>query len=99
MTPVSRARANDVVLDDESVSAQHCRVRPEGGRFVVYDMGSTNGTRVNDRVVANHPLSEGDVIRIGGTSLEFRIDHGVWGGCSERERRRILRQRRLTAPR
>ena len=28
-------------------------------------------------------------------ALEFRIDHGVWGGCSERERRRILRQRRL----
>ena len=32
-------------------------------------------------------------------ALEFRIDHGVWGGCSERERRRILRQRRLTARR
>jgi WhiB family redox-sensing transcriptional regulator len=30
-------------------------------------------------------------------ALEFRIDHGVWGGCSERERRRILRQRRITA--
>ena len=32
-------------------------------------------------------------------ALEFRIDHGVWGGCSERERRRILRRRRLTAHR
>jgi WhiB family transcriptional regulator, redox-sensing transcriptional regulator len=29
-------------------------------------------------------------------ALTYRIDHGVWGGCSERERRRILRQRRLT---
>ena len=29
-------------------------------------------------------------------ALVYRIDHGVWGGCSERERRRILRQRRLT---
>ncbi len=27
-------------------------------------------------------------------ALENRIDHGVWGGCSERERRRILKQRR-----
>lgn len=27
-------------------------------------------------------------------ALEHRIDHGVWGGCSERERRRILRRRR-----
>jgi WhiB family redox-sensing transcriptional regulator len=30
-------------------------------------------------------------------ALEHRIDHGVWGGCSERERRRILRRRRLAA--
>lgn len=28
-------------------------------------------------------------------ALENRIDHGVWGGCSERERRRILKRRRL----
>jgi WhiB family redox-sensing transcriptional regulator len=30
-------------------------------------------------------------------ALEHRIDHGVWGGCSERERRRILKRRRLAA--
>lgn len=30
-------------------------------------------------------------------ALEYRIDHGVWGGCSERERRRILRRRREAA--
>lgn len=31
-------------------------------------------------------------------ALENRIDHGVWGGCSERERRRILKRRRAAAP-
>jgi WhiB family redox-sensing transcriptional regulator len=30
-------------------------------------------------------------------ALQFRIDHGVWGGCSERERRRILKRRRVAA--
>ena len=30
-------------------------------------------------------------------ALENRIDHGVWGGCSERERRRILKRRRVAA--
>jgi WhiB family transcriptional regulator, redox-sensing transcriptional regulator len=30
-------------------------------------------------------------------ALTYRIDHGVWGGCSERERRRILKRRRLAA--
>ena len=37
--------------------------------------------------------------RDGRVALTYRIDHGVWGGCSARERRRILRQRRLTAAR
>jgi WhiB family redox-sensing transcriptional regulator len=32
-------------------------------------------------------------------ALTYRIDHGVWGGCSERERRRLLRSRRLTPAR
>jgi len=32
-------------------------------------------------------------------ALSYRIDHGVWGGASERERRRILRARRLAARR
>lgn len=30
-------------------------------------------------------------------ALAHRVDHGVWGGCSERERRRIARQRRIAA--
>jgi len=30
-------------------------------------------------------------------ALDYRIDHGIWGGCSERERRRILRRRRVGA--
>lgn len=30
-------------------------------------------------------------------ALTYRIEHGVWGGCSERERRRILRRRRVSA--
>jgi WhiB family transcriptional regulator, redox-sensing transcriptional regulator len=32
-------------------------------------------------------------------ALTYRIDHGVWGGCSERERRRMLRRRRVTITR
>ncbi len=71
---IGRARANDVVLDDTSVSSQHCRVRPEQGRFVLYDLKSTNGTMVNGRRVDRHPLEEGDVIQVGETNLQFRRD-------------------------
>lgn len=73
-TSLGRARANDVVLEDVAVSSQHCRIRPEQGRFVLNDLNSTNGTLVNDRRVSRHVLAEGDVIRIGETSLEFRLE-------------------------
>ena len=72
-TSVGRARANDVVLDDEAISGQHMRIRPEDGRFVLHDLGSTNGTRVNDRRISQHALHDGDVIRVGDTSLRFRL--------------------------
>jgi hypothetical protein len=75
-TSVGRARANDVVLEDESISAQHMRIRPEDGRFVLHDLGSTNGTRVNDRRVSRHPLEDGDLVRVGDTCLRFRLSQG-----------------------
>ena len=73
-TSIGRARANDIVLDDVAVSSQHCRVRLEDEQFVVHDLDSTNGTRVNDRRVTRHVLSEGDVIQVGETRLEFRTE-------------------------
>ena len=73
---MGRARANDVVLEDEAISGQHMRIRPEDGRFVLHDLGSTNGTRVNERRVSRHPLQDGDVIRVGDTSLRFRLSQG-----------------------
>jgi hypothetical protein len=76
---IGRARANDVVLDDASVSSQHCRVRPEAGGFVVHDMKSTNGTQVNGRTIDRHLLADGDVIQVGETSLQYR--RGRKGGA------------------
>ncbi len=72
-TSIGRARANDIALEDEAISAQHLRIRPEEGRFVVHDLGSTNGTKVNDRRVSKHVLQDGDVIRVGDTSLRFKL--------------------------
>jgi Mg-chelatase subunit ChlD len=71
-TSIGRSRANDIQVEDVSISGQHCRVRPEDGRFVVHDLRSTNGTLVNEKKVSRHVLEEGDVIGIGETSLQFR---------------------------
>jgi hypothetical protein len=72
-TSVGRARANDIALEDEAVSGQHFRIRPEEGGFVLHDLGSTNGTKVNERKVGRHGLQDGDVIRAGDTSLRFKL--------------------------
>jgi Mg-chelatase subunit ChlD len=69
---IGRSRVNDIQINDVSVSAQHCRVRPEDGRFVLHDLKSTNGTLVNEKRVGRHVLEEGDVITIGETAIQYR---------------------------
>ncbi|HEY3119807.1 MAG TPA: FHA domain-containing protein, partial [Vicinamibacteria bacterium] len=75
-TTLGRAKDNDVPIDDRAVSNRHCRIRPaDGGLFEIVDLKSTNGTFVNRRRVSRQPLAPGDVIKIGESTLEFRMDH------------------------
>jgi len=62
----------DIVVSDPGASRQHARVRFDGERFVVSDLGSTNGTLVNDIRTDERALADGDRITIGSTVLEFR---------------------------
>jgi hypothetical protein len=71
-TSLGRGPENDIVVSDSAVSGQHCRIQPEGGRFVLHDLQSTNGTFVNERRIGRQLLSEGDVIRLGDTWIEIR---------------------------
>ena len=50
------------------------------------------GVQVAQRICAECPVRAECL----DYALDNRVDHGVWGGASERERRRLLRQRRLT---
>jgi hypothetical protein len=74
ITCIGRAKANDIVLDDVSVSAQHCRIRYESGRFVLRDLKSTNGTFVDEQRISCHALEAGDVVKLGETYLQFKMD-------------------------
>ena len=53
-------------------SRRHAEIRRDGADFVIVDLGSTNGTLVNDQQVAEATLEDGDRITIGRTVLEFR---------------------------
>jgi von Willebrand factor type A domain/FHA domain len=74
VTSIGRAKANDIILEDVAISSQHCRVRPENGSFVVHDLRSTNGTFLNERRITRSPLASGDILKVGETSLQFRMD-------------------------
>jgi hypothetical protein len=64
----------DVVVDDEAASRYHASVTHRGGKFILTDMGSTNGTFVNRKPVRELELKNGDQIRIGITVLAFEVD-------------------------
>ena len=69
---LGRLPESDVVVNDPGASRQHARISNADGEFVLADLGSTNGTLVNDRSVREHALADGDRITIGETVLEFR---------------------------
>jgi hypothetical protein len=69
---LGRGSSNDIILQDSQVSRQHAELSQQGDQFVIRDLGSTNGTYVNDeRVVGSRPLRPGDRIRIGDTILAY----------------------------
>jgi pSer/pThr/pTyr-binding forkhead associated (FHA) protein len=73
--PVLIGRANDstLVLEDDYASTRHARISLQDGRWVVEDLGSTNGTYLGQRKVDGPvPLDVGVPVRIGKTVLELR---------------------------
>jgi pSer/pThr/pTyr-binding forkhead associated (FHA) protein/subtilisin family serine protease len=69
-----RSSDSDVRLSDALVSRRHAYVDQRGGEFVITDLGSTNGTFVNDRPIREQPLRDGDEIRVGNSYVRFCTD-------------------------
>ena len=61
-------------LDSASVSRRHARIVITGAGATVEDLGSRNGTHVNDRAVTGPtPLADGDEVRLGTVRMTFRV--------------------------
>ncbi|MBV8979697.1 MAG: FHA domain-containing protein [Acidimicrobiia bacterium] len=68
---IGRQAECDVVLEDSNVSRRHAEVRRDGETYVLVDVGSTNGSKVNGTRVKQQALSDGDEITLGKTVIRF----------------------------
>jgi len=62
---LGRDSENDVVLNDPATSRRHAQIQFTNERYVLTDLGSANGTIVNDQRIKERALSDGDVIKVG----------------------------------
>ena len=76
-TVIGRGESSDLLLTEASVSRRHASVRQEGHTVVVTDLGSANGTFVNDsRVLDATRVEDGGVIRLGSAEVRVRVEGG-----------------------
>jgi two-component system cell cycle response regulator len=68
---VGRSSKADIQIDQESVSRNHCKLINTGKSIMLRDLGSTNGTYVNDELVDEYVLRDGDFIKIGRCIFKF----------------------------
>lgn len=69
---IGRSSDLDMVLVEDMVSRKHAKIVTDEKGVSIQDLGSTNGTFVNDEPVRERTLDDGDRITIGETVLEFR---------------------------
>jgi hypothetical protein len=71
---IGRSRDCDITIDDANISRHHAEVRPSGGSWIVRDLGSTNGVKVNGRRIQGpQSLRPGDVLELGTSRLTFDL--------------------------
>ncbi|MGB0621902.1 MAG: FHA domain-containing protein [Myxococcota bacterium] len=70
---IGRSPTTDITLLDEGISRQHALVLfdEEARGYVIEDLASTNGTKLNGKRIRSAPLAEGDQVQIGQTLFRF----------------------------
>src|SRR5581483_10922658 len=71
---IGRSRSNDISLDDARVSRHHARIVRDATGYLLEDLNSRNGTRVDDRPVRDScPLADGMLVQIGDSTFRFLL--------------------------
>ncbi len=74
---IGRSSRSDLPIDQESISRHHARITYDGSRHVVEDLGSTNGTFVNDENVKRQVLKDGDQVKLGRSILKYMSGENI----------------------
>ena len=74
---IGRDPESDIFLNDVTVSRRHARVLVSGGVVTIQDVGSLNGTYVNDTLVDSAALRSGDSVQIGRFKMVFMTGGGA----------------------
>jgi len=84
---LGRSPRNTLPIEDTAASRRHCRIERRSEGWTLLDLGSSNGTLLNEERVSEHVLRHGDTIRIGKTRIEFEeeveLDLGEEAGGAE----------------
>lgn len=68
---IGRVPDSVITLEDPNVSRNHAEIRPSGAGFVLADVGSTNGTKINGVKIRERVLQDGDEMTFGSTTFRF----------------------------
>lgn len=68
---IGRSEECDIPIDDRSASRKHAEIGKKGSEFIIRDLGSSNGTKVNGEVIKEKTLHHGDEIVIGSIIFRF----------------------------
>ncbi|HEY7829128.1 MAG TPA: FHA domain-containing protein [Solirubrobacteraceae bacterium] len=72
---LGRGDQAEIRLEDPFASSNHARIYEQGGALVIEDMGSTNGTYLNEELLETpRPLHPEDRVRIGDSEFAFEVD-------------------------
>ncbi|HHU14153.1 MAG: FHA domain-containing protein [Kiritimatiellae bacterium] len=74
LTRIGRREGNDWVVQDGSISGTHCEIEKSDDGFLIRDLGSTNGTKVNNVTIKEKALSRNDIILLGEVPMMIEGD-------------------------
>jgi two-component system, cell cycle response regulator len=80
---IGRSSKCEIQIDQESISRNHSKVVNTGKSILIRDLGSTNGTYVNDEPIEEYVLRDGDLVKVGRTIFKFLSGGNIERGYHE----------------